>query len=116
LLHEFIYQKICCQIFYTASFVLARPTDKTTVEYFIHIGRVLSGGTINPDHGDDEYVDKGELLDLIMNTLDMTEAELTANTGKSTLPTARQVIGAKYPGENVIYADVEKEHINAVVG
>lgn len=81
----------------------------------MHIGKVLSGGVVNGQNGDDQDVDKGEILDSIINALDMTESELTANTSRSALSTARQIIGAKYPGDHVVYADVKREHIQAVV-
>lgn len=61
-------------------------------------------------------MEKGELLDSIMTTLDMTEAELTGNIKRSILSTARQLIGVKYPEESVVYADVKKEHIKAIAG
>ena len=97
-------------------FALARPIGKTTSDYFIHIGKVLSGGTANGGDDDAEEIDKGDRLDLIMVALGMSETELTNNTGRLTLSTARQVIGAKYPGDDVVYANVEKEHIRAVIG
>ena len=99
-----------------ASFALARPTDKATIEYLIHIGSVLSGGMVNEEARADEALEKTELLDSIMTTLDMTEAELTGNIKRSILSTARQIIGVKYPGESVVYADVKKEHIRAIAG
>ena len=99
-----------------SSFVLARPIDKMTIDYLIHVGKVLSGGTVNGEDDYDEEMGKGEMLESIMQTLDMSEEELTANTGRSILSTARQLIGAKYPGQRVIYANVKKEHIKAVVG
>ena len=98
------------------SFVVARPTDKPTIEYLIHVGNVLSGGMINEDDSDEGVVEKGELLDSIMTALEMTEAELTTNIRRSILSTARQLIGVKYPEEHTIYAHVKKEHIKAVAG
>ena len=95
--------------------LLARPTDKTTIDYLVHIGKILSGCVVNGKNVDDQDVEKGEVLDSIINALDMTESELTANTSRSALSTARQIIGAKYPGDNVVYADVKREHIQAVV-
>jgi hypothetical protein len=71
---------------------------------------------VNEDDDGNEEMGKGDKLDLIMTSLDMTETDLTNNTGRSTLSTARQVIGAKYPGENAVYADVKKEHIRTVIG
>lgn len=88
--------------------------DKNTIDYFIHLGKVLSG-SINPGNNEEEEVDKGEILDSIMNTLEMTEAQLSANTAKSILSTARQVIAFKYPEEHVAYCNVRKDHIHAVV-
>ena len=95
--------------------LLARPTEKSTIEYLVHIGKILSGGVVNVGNGDDQDVEKGEILDSIINILGMTEEELTANTSRSALSTARQVIGQKYPGDDVVYADVKREHIQAVV-
>ena len=71
---------------------------------------------MNGGDDDAEEIDKGDRLDRIMVALGMSETELTNNTGRSTLSTARQVIGAKYPGDDVVYANVEKEHIRAVIG
>ena len=96
-------------------FALARLIDKTTSDYFIHIGKVLSGGTVGRGDDDAEEIDKGDRLDLIMAALGMGETELTNNTARSTLSTARQYIGAKYPGDYVVYANVKKEHIRAVM-
>jgi predicted deacylase len=97
-------------------FVVARPTDKATIEYLIQVGNVLSGGMVNEDDSDGDAVEKGELLDSIMTALDMTESELTANIRRSILSTARQIIGVKYPEEHVVYAQVKKEHVKAVAG
>ena len=94
--------------------LLARPTDQKTIDYLIQIGNVLSGGGGNGD--DDDTIDKGELLDSILCTLSMTEAELTGHTARSILSTARQIIAAKYPEPDAAYAHVKKEHIKAVIG
>ena len=64
----------------------------------------------------EEIFERGELLESIMVALDMTETELTNHIRKSILSTARQIIGAKYPGADVVFSDVKKEHIRAVVG
>jgi hypothetical protein len=61
-----------------------------------------------------DYVEK--LLDTICLTLGMSEDQLTANIGKTILSTARQVIEAKYPGDDTVFSDVPKEHIQAVIG
>ena len=100
---------------YLLPFLSARPTEKSTIDYLVHIGKILSGGVVNVENSDDRDVEKGDILDSIINVLGMTEAELTANTSRSALSTARQVIGAKYPGDDVVYADVKREHIQAIV-
>ena len=64
----------------------------------------------------DESLDRGDILDHICTILGMPEAELRAYTGKNLLSTARQVIGAKYPGLSTTFADVAKEHVQAVAG
>ena len=71
---------------------------------------------MNGGDDDAEEIDKGDRLDRIMVALGMSETELTNNTGRSTLSTARQVIVAKYPGDDVVYANVKKEHIRTVIG
>jgi hypothetical protein len=71
---------------------------------------------VKEEDRDGELLEKGELLDSIMTTLDMTEVELTGTIKRSILSTARQLIGVKYSEENVVYADVKKEHIRAVAG
>ena len=58
----------------------------------------------------------GEVLDSTINTLDMTEAELTGNIKRSILLTVRQLIGVRYHKENVVYTDVKKEYIKAEGG
>lgn len=93
--------------------LLARPTDPKTIDYFIQIGKVLSCDT---ETVNEKTIEKGELLDSIMATLEMTETELTQYIGRSILSTARQIVGTKYPGEDVVYANVKKEHIKAIVG
>ncbi len=60
--------------------------------------------------------DKEDLIETICLTLNMTEDQLSTNTGKTILSTARQIIGAKYPDPATIFANVEKEHIQAVIG
>ena len=94
---------------------LARPTDKTTIDYRVHIGKILSGSIVDGIENDDQEIDKGELMDKTMNSLGMSEEELNINTNRSALSTARQIIGSKHPGDDVIYANVEKDHIQAVV-
>lgn len=64
----------------------------------------------------DESLDRGDILEHICTILGMTEVELRACTGKNLLSTARQVIGAKYPGLSTTFADVAKEHVQAVAG
>ena len=63
-----------------------------------------------------EMVNKEEILDRICAVLEMSEGELAACTGWSLLSTARQVISAMYPDEMTIFAEVKKEHIQAVAG
>lgn len=46
----------------------------------------------------------------------MTDLELNVNVGKTILSTARRVIGAKYPNMTTVFADVDKQHIQAVTG
>ena len=113
--HSFITRCLSKNVvtFFREFSLLARPTDQKTIDYLIHIGHVLSGAT---DTDNDDIIEKGELLDPIMTTLEMTEPELTGYISRSVLSTARQIIGAKYPGEHVVYADVKKEHIKAIVG
>lgn len=94
--------------------LFARPTDQRTIDYLIQTANVLSGVGANGD--DDDKMEKGELLDSIMCTLNMTEVELTAHTARSILSTARQIIAAKYPEPDAAYANVKKEHIKAVIG
>ena len=106
-----------CSILYsTFSCCSSSNRQDYYIEYLIHVGNVLSGGMINEDDGDEGLVEKGELLESIIATLEMTEAELTANTRRSILSTARQLIGVEYLEEHTIYAQLKKEYIKAVTG
>ena len=61
------------------------------MEYLIDVGNVLSGGMANEDDNDADTVEKGEWLESIMTALEMTEIDLTVNTRRSFLSTARQI-------------------------
>jgi hypothetical protein len=93
-----------------------RPSDKKTIDYFIHMGKILSNSTDDNIGDDGEMIDKGEILDLLCSALDMTEADLQACQGKTLLSTARQVIGTKYPDESTTFADIPKAHLQAAAG
>ncbi|UJR34562.1 hypothetical protein I4U23_027338 [Adineta vaga] len=93
---------------------MPRPVDKQTIEYFIYVGKTLSNYVDEVSDDGDESLDKGDVLDYICTALGMTEAELRACAGKTLLSTARQVIGTKYPGLSTTFADVAKEHVQAV--
>ncbi|CAF1527532.1 unnamed protein product [Adineta ricciae] len=93
---------------------MPRPVDKQTIDYFIYVGKTLSNYVNEVSDDGDGSLDRGDILDYICTTLGMTEAELRACAGKTLLSTARQVIGKKYPGLSTTFADVAKEHVQAV--
>ncbi|CAF4466881.1 unnamed protein product, partial [Rotaria sp. Silwood2] len=95
---------------------MPRPVDKSTMQYFIHIGKVLANDFGISMNDSNEMVNKEEILDVICAALEMSEAELAARIGQGLLSTARQVISAKYPDEMTTFAEVKKEHIQAVAG
>ena len=74
---------------------------------------MISGISLNDSN---KMVNKEEILDRICAVLEMSDGELAACTGRSLLSTARQVISAMYPNEMTIFAEVKKEHIQAVAG
>ena len=84
---------------------VARPTKKT-IDYFIHIGRILSNSAADNVFDDGERIDKGENLDVLCAALDMSEADLTACQGNTLMSTARQVISTKHPDESTTFTDV----------
>ncbi|CAF5073585.1 unnamed protein product, partial [Rotaria magnacalcarata] len=88
---------------------LARPTDKATIDYFIDIGRVLSGEAERTND------DKSDLLTNIMDALDLTEQQLEKCIEKNIRITARRIMKAKYPSPVIgfKFADVDKDHISA---
>ncbi|CAF1341581.1 unnamed protein product [Rotaria sp. Silwood1] len=90
------------------------PVDKSTIQYFIHVGKVLANDLGISMNDSNEMVNKEEILDVICAALEMSEAELAARIGQGLLSTARQVISAKYPDEMTTFAEVKKEHIQAV--
>jgi hypothetical protein len=77
---------------------------------------VLSSDLDDYSNDNNNMGDKEDLIETICLTLNMTEDQLSTNTGKTILSTARQIIGAKYPDPATIFANVEKEHIQAVIG
>ncbi|CAF5043621.1 unnamed protein product, partial [Rotaria magnacalcarata] len=85
------------------------PTDKATIDYFIDIGRVLSGEAERTND------DKSDLLTNIMDALDLTEQQLEKCIGKNIRITARRIMKAKYPSPVIDFkfADVDKDHISA---
>ncbi|CAM4819408.1 unnamed protein product [Rotaria magnacalcarata] len=88
---------------------MPRPTDKATIDYFIDIGRVLSGEAERTND------DKSDLLTNIMDALDLTEQQLEKCIGKNIRITARRIMKAKYPSPVIgfKFADVDKDHISA---
>lgn len=98
------------------SLFIARPVDKQTIEYLIHVGKILASDSGSVPDSSEDVLDRGEILDLICTRLGMTEAELISCTGKTLLSTARQVIGGKYPDESTEFAQVDNEHILAAAG
>ena len=82
----------------------------------MQVGKILSNESHPHSEIDGDELDKGEILDYICSTLDMTEAELIACNGKTLLSTARQVIAKKYPEPHTTIADVSQEHIQAAAG
>lgn len=103
-------------MFFYIDWPLARPSDKKTIDYFIHIGKILSNSAADNVGDDGERIDKGEILEILCSTLEMSEADLQACQGKTLLSTARLVIGARHPEESKSFADVPKEHIQAAAG
>jgi hypothetical protein len=95
---------------------VARPVDKHTIEYLVHVGKMLANDSGNVSDGTEDVLDRGEILDLICTRLGMTEAELICCTGKTLLSTARQVIGGKYPDESTEFSQVDNEHVLAAAG
>ncbi|CAF4108903.1 unnamed protein product, partial [Rotaria magnacalcarata] len=63
---------------------MPRPTDKATIDYFIDIGRVLSGAAERTND------DKSDLLTNMMDALDLTEQQLEKYIGKNIRITARR--------------------------
>ncbi|CAF5160166.1 unnamed protein product, partial [Rotaria magnacalcarata] len=88
---------------------MPRPTDKATIDYFIDIGRVLSGEAERTND------DKSDLLTNMMDALDLTEQQLEKYIGKNIRITARRIMKAKYPSPVIgfKFADVDKDHISA---
>ena len=95
---------------------LARPVDKNTIQYFVHIGKILAHDIESTTNDINDVNSKKNLLTSICERLGMTETELAARTGRTILSTARQVASAKYPNEQHVFADVSKEHIQAIAG
>ncbi|CAF1570040.1 unnamed protein product [Rotaria magnacalcarata] len=91
---------------------MPRPTDKATIDYFIDIGRVLSGAAERTND------DKSDLLTNMMDALDLTEQQLEKYIGKNIRITARRIMKAKYPSPVIgfKFADVDKDHISAARG
>ena len=87
-------------IFYLFS---ARPVDRATIQYLIHIGKVLANESSADGSDMDQDVDKGDILELICTTLNMSEAQLASCKGKSLLSTARQIVAARYPNEKGVF-------------
>ncbi|CAF4957099.1 unnamed protein product, partial [Rotaria sp. Silwood1] len=81
------------------------PVDKSTIQYFIHVGKVLANDLGISMNDSNEMVNKEEILDVICAALEMSEAELAARIGQGLLSTARQVISAKI--SDVIDDDIE---------
>ncbi|CAF3863652.1 unnamed protein product [Rotaria magnacalcarata] len=92
---------------------MPRPVDKATLQYFIYIGKVLSNDPSVSENEANEAVNKTELIEKICSTLGITESELAKCAGKTILSTARRVISKKYPNSSTVFADVDKDHIQA---
>jgi len=91
---------------------LARPTDQTTVDYLIDVGRILSGETnIDP-------VDKSVILTRVLAALNVTEKQLQDCIGKNISITVRQIMKMKYPnpGADFKFAAVKDAHVDAARG
>jgi len=91
---------------------LARPTDQTTVDYLIDVGRILSGETnIDP-------VDKSVILTRVLAALNVTEKQLQDCIGKNISITVRQIMKMKYPnpGADFKFAAVKDTHVDAARG
>ena len=97
-------------------FSTARPSDKQTIEYLIHIGKILSNDQGDGGSADDQNLNKDEILAHICTVLGMTDSELKSCQGKTILSTARQTISKKYPNASTTFADVLTEHIQAAAG
>ena len=99
-----------------SSVFIARPVDKQTIEYLVHVGKMLASNCGNVFNGKEDVLDRDDILDLICTRLNMTEAELVSFTGETLLSTACQVIGGKYPDESTEFAQVDNEHVLAAAG
>ncbi|CAF4440881.1 unnamed protein product, partial [Rotaria magnacalcarata] len=70
---------------------MPRPTDQTTIDYLIDIGKILSGeANLDPD-------EKSEILLNITTTLDLTEKQLETCKGKNIRITVRQIMKMLHP-------------------
>ncbi|CAF3284080.1 unnamed protein product [Rotaria socialis] len=89
---------------------LARPTDQTTIDYLIDIGKILSGeANLDPD-------EKSEILLNITTTLDLTEKQLETCKGKNIRITVRQIMKMLHPDppNDFKFAEVDRNHVAAV--
>jgi hypothetical protein len=91
---------------------LARPTDPTTINYFIEIGKILSGETtMDPD-------EKSDILSDVLTALNVTEKQLQDCIGKNIRITVRQIMKMKYPNPRpgFKFATVDRDHVAAARG
>ncbi|CAF3719626.1 unnamed protein product [Rotaria socialis] len=87
-----------------------RPTDQTTIDYLIDIGKILSGeANLDPD-------EKSEILLNITTTLDLTEKQLETCKGKNIRITVRQIMKMLHPDppNDFKFAEVDRNHVAAV--
>lgn len=75
---------------------IARPKDRTTLDFFIQCGKILSGQ--HSEKGGDLLAgDKGERMEEIMDELGMDEKQLEALHGHSITSTCRRIISSLFP-------------------
>ncbi|CAF3308081.1 unnamed protein product [Rotaria socialis] len=89
---------------------MPRPTDQTTIDYLIDIGKILSGeANLDPD-------EKSEILLNITTTLDLTEKQLETCKGKNIRVTVRQIMKMLHPDppNDFKFAEVDRNHVAAV--
>ncbi|CAF3574286.1 unnamed protein product, partial [Rotaria socialis] len=89
---------------------MPRPTDQTTIDYLIDIGKILSGeANLDPD-------EKSEILLNITTTLDLTEKQLETCKGKNIRITVRQIMKMLHPDppNDFKFAEVDRNHVAAV--